>query len=335
MFSFVVAFIVLATSAHVLGLPSVTPGNLTTATVDVKIAAMGAAYALASGDGVHVEAFDRHDISIGKYLATDFFAAARPAGADTATLDGEHGLSVRRVSSTCFPVTPQQIIRTKNIYDALLAELQRATGTQKAFWLESTIDGTEQMAWACIAAGPFFMVSSSEPVCSSTTKEVRGTTMGTTSQLELRFDTGVATSCTLTTTVSTTLAASVTASVGIKAEGITAGVEVSFSASITNEQSSSTTKTLTTSSSDTLRFEAPANTRCYAKYEVLSCQSRGTIRVPFVLTGYLKFRDPTINGGPWVNTASLPEEAMSSMMEIEGVTDVRSNGQYDVQCDRL
>ncbi|KAJ7939214.1 hypothetical protein B0H13DRAFT_2300968 [Mycena leptocephala] len=188
----------------------------------------------------------------------------------------------------------------------------------------TTIQAGGQITFACLAAGPFTMVSNGPSTCTLSSKQNSGKFTGTTGKITMSYTEGTEKSISTTVTDTTSFTAGATATIGFNYLAVSGSLEVSFSATLTNEQSTTTSQVLSTSTTHTLEVEQPNNSRCVLEYDISSCNNVGNangldLRVYVNIEQAADTRD---------------EQYRSSDMIVKGVLASRSYGEYDVVCEQ-
>ncbi|KAJ7816551.1 hypothetical protein B0H13DRAFT_2380345 [Mycena leptocephala] len=209
-----------------------------------------------------------------------------------------------------------------------------------------------QITFACLAAGPFTMVSNGPSTCTLSSKQNSGKFTGTTGKITMSYTEGTEKSISTTVTDTTSFTAGATATIGFNYLAVSGSLEVSFSATLTNEQSTTTSQVLSTSTTHTLEVEQPNNSRCVLEYEISSCNNVGNANGLDLRGEGLGSRERRTRRVITISTLSLAhrfsvyvnieqaadtrdEQYRSSDMIVKGVLASRSYGEYDVVCTPL
>ncbi|KAJ6462680.1 hypothetical protein C8R47DRAFT_1158288 [Mycena vitilis] len=315
--------------------------------LDIKLAASRAAYALpvsfaaaASGSqdvsSDHIDLFDAHSTHIGRYAASDFFAAAT---------------AVVVPNQNCNAMTPAQVklMRGSNI---LLAQPFSWDGrTYSGFRnIYTANQGGIHTAFACTGPGPFNVTGGGEPSCSEYLQVVKGVSTGNTGTVTATYTSGSESSLTLTTTRSSEISTSVEVSIGVQIKIFSGSTTVTRTETIQNENSKTTQDIISVQNSIGIEMiPTGPNSVCELKYNVQSCTSSGIVKVPFIATGWIAVEVcvnsplPGPDGipvfcGEWAIgylsiDANLPEVRLrSSEMELRGTAQGKLSGEFTKHC---
>ncbi|KAJ6473923.1 hypothetical protein DFH09DRAFT_1474015 [Mycena vulgaris] len=237
---------VLAASSAVVTLPP-SPSGSANALVDIHVAAATAAYAIPDNSTFgnatdphnvtsYINAYDSHDYHVGRYPASEFFAAATAAAA----------------AKNCGPITTEQLVHLPGYY-IMDANIRRDISTTSGgpqfqgyqLWTTNEVHrflpaftAGVQIGFACAGTGPFQVEAGVPAQCDEVEAKTEAIVRGTTGRVRLEYKTGRQSGLTLTTTKSSTLSVGVTVSVGIEIKIFSAGASTTVEQSVTNEESS-------------------------------------------------------------------------------------------------